>query len=84
MTFATIGAEPLRIMPFERNPRFTSREPELSRLEKLLSSAGRTTKIAITGWGAYIQTSNGAEEKTQVALMNIVYTNVHKLYQSSS
>ena len=38
-------------MPFERNPRFTGRESELSRLEKLLSHTGRTIKVVITGLG---------------------------------
>jgi putative protein kinase ArgK-like GTPase of G3E family len=38
-------------MPFKHNPRFTSRESELSRLEKLLSQTGQTTNIAITGLG---------------------------------
>ena len=48
-------------MPFERNPRFTGRESELFRLEKLLSHAGRTTKVAITGLGGVGKTQLAIE-----------------------
>jgi putative protein kinase ArgK-like GTPase of G3E family len=48
-------------MPFERNPRFTGRESELSRLEKLLSHTGRTTKVAITGLGGVGKTQLAIE-----------------------
>ena len=43
--------EPSWIVPFERNPRFTGRESELTRLEAMLLAEDRTTKIAITGLG---------------------------------
>jgi CO dehydrogenase nickel-insertion accessory protein CooC1 len=48
-------------MPFERNPRFTGRESELSRLEKLLSHTGRTTQVAITGLGGVGKTQLAIE-----------------------
>jgi GTPase SAR1 family protein len=38
-------------MPFERNPRFTGREPQLAQLEGMLFSKDRTAKIAIMGLG---------------------------------
>lgn len=38
-------------MPFERNPRFTAREPQLAQLEDKLSANDRTAKIAIIGLG---------------------------------
>jgi tetratricopeptide (TPR) repeat protein len=48
-------------MPFERNPRFTGRESELSRLESLLAQTGRTTKVAITGLGGVGKTQLAIE-----------------------
>jgi putative protein kinase ArgK-like GTPase of G3E family len=36
-------------MPVDRNPRFTGHESELSTLESLLFSPGRSNKAAITG-----------------------------------
>ncbi|EAU37851.1 predicted protein [Aspergillus terreus NIH2624] len=39
------------IVPFERNPRFTAREPQLAQLEEMLSANDRTAKIAIIGLG---------------------------------
>ena len=48
-------------MPFERNPRFTGRESELFKLEKLLSHTGRTTKVAITGLGGVGKTQLAIE-----------------------
>jgi tetratricopeptide (TPR) repeat protein len=48
-------------MPFERNPRFTGRESELSRLEKLLFHSGQTTKVAITGLGGVGKTQLAIE-----------------------
>jgi tetratricopeptide (TPR) repeat protein len=44
-------ANPAWIVPFERNPRFTGREPELTRLEEMLFGKHRTAKLAITGLG---------------------------------
>src|ERR1700753_1553511 len=38
-------------MPFQRNPRFTGRENELSKLKEMLFINGQTTKIAIAGLG---------------------------------
>jgi tetratricopeptide (TPR) repeat protein len=43
--------ERIWIVPFERNSRFTSREPELARLEEMLFGKPRTPKLAITGLG---------------------------------
>src|ERR1700722_4769283 len=39
------------IVPFDRNPRFTGRESQLTKLEEMLVIGGQTTKIAITGLG---------------------------------
>ena len=39
------------IVPFDRNPRFTGREPQLTKLEEKLVIGDQTTKIAITGLG---------------------------------
>jgi tetratricopeptide (TPR) repeat protein len=39
------------IVPFERNPRFTGRESQLTQLEEKLFTKDYTTKIAITGLG---------------------------------
>ncbi|KAF2189111.1 HET-domain-containing protein [Zopfia rhizophila CBS 207.26] len=54
------------IMPFERNLRFIGRESELSRIEKLLSQHGQTTKVAITGLGGV--------GKTQLAIETVYWT----------
>ncbi|KAF2188822.1 TPR-like protein, partial [Zopfia rhizophila CBS 207.26] len=54
------------IMPFERNLRFIGRESELSRIEKLLSQHGQTTKVAITGLGGV--------GKTQLAIKTVYWT----------
>lgn len=48
------------MVPFERNPSFTGREPELKRLYRALCVVNRTAKVAITGLGGV--------GKTQVAL----------------
>lgn len=37
------------IVPFERNPQFTCRGPQLAQLEEKLFAKDYTTKIAITG-----------------------------------
>ncbi|GIC93461.1 uncharacterized protein Aud_009949 [Aspergillus udagawae] len=39
------------IVPFERNPRFTGREPQLAEIEGKLFTRDHTAKIAITGLG---------------------------------
>jgi NB-ARC domain len=39
------------IVPFDRNPRFTGRESQLTKLEEKLVMGDQTTKIAITGLG---------------------------------
>ena len=54
------GREPPRIMPFERNPRFTGRELTLLEIGKILFQSNRTTKAAIIGLGGV--------GKTQVAI----------------
>jgi nucleoside phosphorylase/tetratricopeptide (TPR) repeat protein len=48
------------MVPFERNPRFSGRDPELKDLEKMIFSEGKSKTIAITGLGGV--------GKTQVAL----------------
>jgi AAA+ ATPase superfamily predicted ATPase len=45
----TIDPNPPRIMLFERNPRFTGRESELSRLEELVLPKGYISQVAIYG-----------------------------------
>ncbi|KAF1810813.1 HET-domain-containing protein [Eremomyces bilateralis CBS 781.70] len=55
-----------RTMPFERNLRFTGRESELSRIEKLLFRHDQTVKIAITGLGGV--------GKTQLAIETVYRT----------
>jgi tetratricopeptide (TPR) repeat protein len=39
------------IVPFQRNPRFTGRKLELTRLEEMLLGKHRTSKLAVTGLG---------------------------------
>jgi tetratricopeptide (TPR) repeat protein len=58
-----------RIMPFERNPRFTGREPELSRLQELLGQESKeyTSRTAIYGLGGV--------GKTQLAI-ELVYRTI--------
>lgn len=51
-------------MPFKRNPRFTSRESQLTKLKEIIFAADRTTRTAITGLGGV--------SKTQLAL-ELVY-----------
>ncbi|KAF1814208.1 HET-domain-containing protein, partial [Eremomyces bilateralis CBS 781.70] len=50
-----------RTISFDRNPRFTGRESELSRIEKLLFRHGQTTKVAITGLGGVGKTQLAIE-----------------------
>ncbi|KAF2193470.1 HET-domain-containing protein [Zopfia rhizophila CBS 207.26] len=52
------------IVPFEKNPRFTGRKPQLTKLEEMLFQQDQTTKIAIIGLGGV--------GKTQLAL-ELVY-----------
>jgi putative protein kinase ArgK-like GTPase of G3E family len=47
-------------VPFDRNPNFTGREPQLARLEDKLVEQGQTTKVAVIGLGGV--------GKTQVTL----------------
>jgi tetratricopeptide (TPR) repeat protein len=44
-------SDPLWIVPFERNPRFTGREALLAQLENTISVNSHTSKVAITGLG---------------------------------
>jgi hypothetical protein len=44
------------IVPFERNPRFTGREPQLNQLEEMLFTKGHTRKVAVTGLGGVWKT----------------------------
>lgn len=39
------------MVPFERNPYFTSRKPEITRLRQALFSGHQTAKVAVTGLG---------------------------------
>jgi len=45
------SASPFLNRAFERNPRFTGREPQLAQLEGILFAKDRTAKIAIIGLG---------------------------------
>ncbi|KAJ9132607.1 Kinesin light chain 1 [Pleurostoma richardsiae] len=56
------------IVPFERNPSFTSRESELKRLREALAMGYHTAKAAITGLGGV--------GKTQLALEYIYQTEI--------
>ncbi|KAH8645396.1 acyl transferase/acyl hydrolase/lysophospholipase [Xylariales sp. PMI_506] len=42
---------PVWIVPFEKNPRFTGREPQLAELEEMLFFTDHTIKVAVTGLG---------------------------------
>ena len=70
----TSQSYPPFIVPFDRNPHFTGREPQLAELEEKFSERGQTTKMAITGLGGV--------GKTQL-LLEFVYR-VRDTYQNCS
>jgi hypothetical protein len=70
----TSQSDPPFIVPFDRNPHFTGREPQLAELEEKFSERGQTTKMAITGLGGV--------GKTQL-LLEFVYR-VRDTYQNCS
>ena len=77
------------IVPFERNPRFTGRESQLTNLEAMLSVRSQTTKIAIYGLGGVGKTQLAIEfvhrvrtEDENVSVIWIPATNMESLEQS--
>src|ERR1700760_4208131 len=85
----TIDSEPLRIMPFERNPQFTGRESELSKLEELLLPKGYTSHVAIYGLGGVGKTQlaielvhRTIEKHTDCLVFWIPATDSETLYQA--
>jgi tetratricopeptide (TPR) repeat protein len=76
-------------MPFERNPRFTGREYEISKLENLFFQADRTTKVAITGLGGVGKTQLAIElvhrvmeKRNNCSVFWIPVTDQESLYQA--
>ena len=80
---------PTKIVPFERNSRFTGREPELARLEEMLFSKHRTAKLAITGLGGVGKTQlviellyRVADKQKHCSVIWISAVNMESLHQS--
>ncbi|KAF2190316.1 HET-domain-containing protein [Zopfia rhizophila CBS 207.26] len=80
---------PTWIVPFERNPRFTGREPELTRLEEMLFGKHRTAKLAITGLGGVGKTQlfiellyRVADKQKHCSVIWISAVNMESLHQS--
>ncbi|GES56908.1 FabD/lysophospholipase-like protein [Aspergillus terreus] len=77
------------IVPFERNPRFTAREPQLVQLEEMLSADDRTAKIAIVGLGGVGKTHlvlellfRIKEKHPTLAVVWIPASNMESLHQA--
>ncbi|KAF1809490.1 hypothetical protein P152DRAFT_468342 [Eremomyces bilateralis CBS 781.70] len=80
---------PTWVVPFERNSRFTGREPELARLEEMLFSKHRTAKLAITGLGGVGKTQlviellcRVADKQKHCSVIWISVVNMESLHQS--
>ncbi|OCL11362.1 HET-domain-containing protein [Glonium stellatum] len=85
----TSPVNPTWIVPFERNPRFTGREPELTRLEEMLSSKHCTAKLAIAGLGGVGKTQlviellyRVADKQKHCSVIWISAVNMESLHQS--
>ena len=77
------------IVPFERNPRFTSRGPQLAQLEEKLFAKDYTTKIAMMGLGGVGKTQlvlevlfRTKEKHQNCAITWIPATNTESLHQA--
>jgi Cdc6-like AAA superfamily ATPase len=77
------------IMPFERNPRFTGRGPQLAQLEEKLFARDYTTKIAIMGLGGVGKTQlvlellfRTKEKHQNCAIIWIRQPNTESLHQA--
>jgi Cdc6-like AAA superfamily ATPase len=80
---------PTWIVPFEPNSHFTSREPELARLEEILFGKYRTGKLAITGLGGVGKTQlviellyRVADKPKHYSVILITAVNLESLHQS--
>ena len=80
---------PKWIMPFDRNPRFTGRESELTRLEEMLFSEKRSAKLAVTGLGGVGKTQlvlellyRIADKQKYCSIIWISAVNMESLHQS--
>ncbi len=85
----TPQVNPTWIVPFERNPRFTGREPELTQLEDMLFGNHRTAKLAITGLGGVGKTQliiellyHVADMQKHCSVIWISTVNMESLHQS--
>ncbi|KAF1988157.1 HET-domain-containing protein [Aulographum hederae CBS 113979] len=77
------------MVPFDKNSRFTGREPELARLEDMLFSKQQTTKLAITGLGGVGKTQlviellhRIASKQMHCSIIWISAVNMESLHQS--
>lgn len=78
------------MVPFERNPRFTGREAELAKLERMIFAEDRagTVKVAITGLsgigktGLLIELVHKIEEKDQCLIIWVPATNLEAVEES--
>ncbi|KFZ19943.1 hypothetical protein V501_00395 [Pseudogymnoascus sp. VKM F-4519 (FW-2642)] len=77
------------IVPFEKNPRFTGRESELTQLEKMLFAEDQTTKVAVFGLGGVGKTSLVIElvhrirkKHENCSVLWIPATNLESLHQA--
>jgi tetratricopeptide (TPR) repeat protein len=77
------------IVPFERNPRFTAREPQLAQLDRLLFVTDYTTKVAIMGLGGVGKTQLALEllfrTKQKHPYCSVIWipaTNIESLHQA--
>jgi Cdc6-like AAA superfamily ATPase len=77
------------MVPFERNSRFTGREPELARLEEMLFGKHRTAKLAITSLGGVGKTQlviellhRVVDKQNHYSVIWISAVNMESLHQS--